>query len=91
MSPLTIDPKFSSNGHYLTIQMNHLPTLLYSEIFSVPKLIKHLSTPIFTQPMLKPTSDIEVPQAKNELAKFCDDPTMFEHLIIGLKITGLVL
>ena len=37
-------PKFSSNGHCLTIQTNHIPKLLYSEIFSVPKLIKHLST-----------------------------------------------
>ena len=44
----------------------------------------------FTQPMLKPTSDIKVPQAKNELAKFCDNQTMFELLITGLKITGLV-
>ena len=40
--------------------------------------------------MLKQTLDIEVPQAKNELAKFYDDPTMFEPLITGLKITGLV-
>ena len=40
--------------------------------------------------MLKPTSDIEVPQAKNELTKFCYNPTMFEPLITGLKITGLV-
>ena len=44
----------------------------------------------FTQPMLKPTSNIEVPQAKNDLAKFCDDPTMFGPLITGLKITSLV-
>ena len=36
--------------------------------------------------MLKQTLDIEVPQAKNELAKFYDDPTMFEPLITGLKI-----
>ena len=38
----------------------------------------------------QPTSDIEVPYARNEITKFGVNSTMFEPLIIGLKITGLV-
>jgi hypothetical protein len=39
-------PKFSSNGHHLTIQINHLPKLLCSKT-AVNRTIKHLSDPMF--------------------------------------------